>query len=74
MRLSHLGVHSNHFLENVHSEPLDETKVCITPCFREGLLFECHLPSAKERHYRCWRGSLRPRLGASFKFFGRRIP
>ena len=52
------------------TEPLAETKVCITPCFREGLLSQCHVLSAKERHYRHWHStptrhftSQVPRLG-----------
>jgi hypothetical protein len=35
--------------------------MCITPCFREGLLFQCHVLSAKERHNRRWQ-STRKRL------------
>ena len=52
------------------TEPLAETKVCITPCFRAGLLFQCHVLSAEERHYRRWHStptlqftSQLPRLG-----------
>src|ERR1700685_3937571 len=67
--------HSRGSLQEIsETEPLAETKVCITPCFREGLLFQCYSLSAKERHYRRWQGSLRPRLGSFFKLFGRRIP
>src|ERR1700691_5972741 len=50
----------HHFRENVHSEPHGETKGCITPCLREGLLFQCHVLSAKERHYRRWQCVCRP--------------